>query len=72
MSKRISEVLDRAHKGGFKVQSNFARHYAREVAACCSLGMISTKLVSNTFGDTFYITKIGLESLNECFQHDRV
>ena len=69
MSKRIAEVLDRAHKGGFKVQSNFARYNAREVAACASLGMITTKIIANTFGDTFYITRQGLEAYNECYQH---
>ena len=70
MNKQIHDVLNRSHKGGFKVQSNFARYNAKAVAACASLGLITTKLMVNTFGDTFYITTKGLESLNECYQRN--
>ena len=67
--KHISTVLIKAYHGGFRVQSNFARSHATEVAACASLGFITTKTKSSTFGTTWYITKQGLEAHNECYQH---
>lgn len=66
--KPIDTVLIKAYHGGFKVQSNFARKYATEVAACASVGLITTKVKSTTFGTTWYITKQGLESYHECYQ----
>lgn len=67
--KPIDTVLIKAYHGGFRVQSNFARSHATEVAACASLGFITTKITSTTFGTTWYITKQGLEAHNECYQH---
>lgn len=66
--KPIDTVLIKAYHGGFKVQSNFARKYATEVAACASVGFITTKIKSSTFSTTWYITKQGLESYHECYQ----
>lgn len=65
---KIGLVLEKAHKGGFKTKSNFARELANEVAVAASIGLITTRTKGNQYGTTWYITKQGLESLNECYQ----
>lgn len=61
-------ILGKAHKGGFKTKSNFARKYANEVAIAASIGLITTRLNGVNFGTTWYITKQGLETFYECYQ----
>ena len=68
MNDPITKVLERAWRGGFKTKSNFARNEADAVAACASLGLISTKIQGAKFGTTWFITKQGLGAYNECFQ----
>jgi hypothetical protein len=68
----LGDVLWRAWRSGFSTKSDFARHMANEVAVAACLGLITTKISGKTFGNTWYITKKGLEYHDECFQHDRV
>lgn len=63
----LEKVLNRAWKGGFSTKSDFARRYANEVAACASLGYITTYTRRNTYGNIWLITSIGLEVLHECY-----
>ena len=64
---KIGLVLEKAHKGGFKTKSNFAREVANEVAVAASIGLLTTKIKGNQYGTTWYITSQGLESFNECY-----
>lgn len=64
----IREVLYKAWRGGFSTKSSFARYKANEIAACASMGFISTKVKSNLYGTNWHITKLGLEVYNECYQ----
>jgi hypothetical protein len=63
----IQKVLQRAWRGGFSTKSDFARRYANEVAACASLGYITTKVKRLTYGNQWFITNLGLEVLDECY-----
>ena len=66
----LSNVLWKAWREGFSTKSDFARKMANEVAVAASLGLISTKISGNKFGTKWHITKQGLETYNECYQHD--
>lgn len=68
MNDRVTSVLQRAWRGGFKTKSNFARECADAVAICASLGLISTKIQGTKFGTTWFITKTGMEYYDECYQ----
>lgn len=63
--KSLQKVLDKAWAGGFKTKSNFAREHADSVAACASLGYITTHIRGFQYGNTWRITKEGLEALRE-------
>ena len=64
----LSDVLLKAWRGGFSTKSRFAREYTNETAAAASLGFISTKIDSTSFGNKWFITKKGLEVFDECYK----
>jgi hypothetical protein len=61
MYNAVTVVLRRAWLQGFRTKSNFARHYADEVAIAASLGLISTKIGKDKFDKTWHITRKGLD-----------
>lgn len=61
----LADVLLYAFITPFKVQSDFARQYAQEVACLASLGFISTQEGPQEFGRKWRITGIGLDKLRK-------
>lgn len=59
----IALVVIEAHRRGFTVQSDFARHNAHYVAMCASMGLISTRLFGNVYGRQWLPTVEGLTLL---------
>ena len=62
---KLAAVLGSAYYSPFKIQSDFARAYAQEVACLACLGMISTQEGPRQFGRKWRITGIGLEKLRK-------
>jgi hypothetical protein len=58
-------VLHEAYLHPFKLQSDFARGYAQEVAALASMGYITTYEQPRQFGNKWRITGIGLDKLRK-------
>lgn len=56
-------VLLEAFLAPFKIQSDFAREFAQEVACLACLGYISTQEGPQQFGRKWRITGVGLEKL---------
>ena len=56
-------VLLHSYLSPFKVQSDFARQYAQEVACLASLGFISTLEGPQQYGRKWRVTGIGLDKL---------
>lgn len=61
----LAEVLRIAFISPFKLQSDFARMYAQEVACLACLGYISTQEGPQQFGRKWRVTGIGLEKLRK-------
>jgi hypothetical protein len=66
--KQLTEVLREAWKHGIATKGDYARANADLIAIAASCGFITTKVRANEFGRRWLITKLGLESLNECYQ----
>lgn len=65
----LQDVLKKAWQGGgISTKGDFARAHADVIAIAASCGFITTRVRSNEFGRKWLITKLGLESLNECYQ----
>lgn len=60
----LTNVLERAWKGGFKTKSDFARLAANAVGVAASDGFITTKQAAGLYGSTWFITAAGLQRLN--------
>lgn len=60
----LEAILEKAWKGGFTVQSNYARAHCQTVAALASMGYITTQEGPGEWGRTWRITKSGLEILH--------
>lgn len=58
-------VLHTAYLHPFKLQSDFARDNAQEVAALASMGFISTYEAPKQFGNKWRVTGIGLDKLRQ-------
>jgi hypothetical protein len=65
MTTNIDTVLRKAWLQGFRTKSDFARHYANEVAIAASLGLISTKIGKERFDKSWHVTRRGLSFLQE-------
>lgn len=61
----LVDVLLAAFISPFKIQSDFARLYAQEVAALACQGFISTQEGPQQFGRKWRITGIGLDRLRK-------
>lgn len=61
----LADVLLAAFISPFKLQSDFAREFAQEVACLACLGLISTQEGPQQFGRKWRITGIGLEKLRK-------
>lgn len=59
----LKEVLIEAYLSPFKLQSDFAREFAQEVACLASQGFISTLEGPGMYGRKWRITGIGLDML---------
>jgi len=64
-NQRLKEVLKQAYLFPFKLQSDYARDNAMEVAALASAGYISTHMGPGQFGNKWRVTGIGLEKLQK-------
>lgn len=62
---KLADVLLAAYFYPFKLQSDYARAHAQEVACLACLGMISTQEGPAQFGRKWRITGIGLEKLRK-------
>lgn len=63
--ENVNEILLKAYRDGFKVQSDFARSHSQEVAMLASLGYLSTREGYQQFGRTWRITELGLRTLEK-------
>lgn len=64
-------MLTEAYRGGFTVQSGFARSHAEKVACAASLQLITTQADrKEVFGRDWRITSKGLRWLNEMKEMD--
>lgn len=59
----LGVVLLEAFISPYKIQSDFAREYAQEVACLACLGYLTTQEGPQQFGRKWRITGIGLEKL---------
>ncbi len=64
----LQDVLKKAWQDGISTKGDYARAHADQIAIAASCGFITTRVRSNEFGRKWLITKLGLESLNECYQ----
>lgn len=62
---KLKEVLHKTFMFPFKLQSDFARDNAQEVAALASMGYISTYEGPMQFGNKWRVTGIGLDKLRK-------
>ncbi|QBE66849.1 hypothetical protein [Pseudoduganella lutea] len=62
---KLKEVLHRTYLAPYKLQSDYARDNAQEVAALASMGYITTYELPRQFGNKWRITGIGLEKLRK-------
>lgn len=62
-SLNLPDVLRRSWTEPFTTRSDFARTHADSVAACASLGYITTRLSVAHFGRCWVITPAGLSHL---------
>ena len=62
-NKKLGAVLLMAYLEPFKLQADFARENAQEVACLASMGYISTAEEPGKFGRKWRITGLGLEQL---------
>lgn len=65
MNSSMNAVLYTAYLHSFKIQSDYSREFAQEVAALASLGYISTVEAPGVFGRSWRCTGIGLEVLRK-------
>ncbi|QDB71008.1 hypothetical protein bb8_p33 [Bordetella phage vB_BbrP_BB8] len=61
----LAEVLLAAFLSPFKLQSDFAREYAQEVAALACMGFISTQEGPQEYGRKWRITGLGIDKLRD-------
>lgn len=62
---KLKEVLHRAFMFPFKLQSDYARDNAVEVAALASMGYITTYELPQQFGNKWRISGLGIEKLRK-------
>jgi hypothetical protein len=65
VDQEVTEVLERAWRGGFTVQSQFFRDNPVIVALCASEGYITTLISQDAFGKTWRLTPEGTQKLYE-------
>lgn len=63
--KAINHLLHRVYRQGISLQSDTAREFDQEVAALCSMGLITTKTAPLQFGRVWRITEEGLALLRD-------
>lgn len=61
----VNDILLKAYRDGFKVQSDFARQHSQAVAMLASLGYLSTREGYQQYGRTWRITELGLRTLEK-------
>lgn len=64
-NRKLKEVLKRAYLFPFKLQSDYARENALEIAALASSGYISSVTGPGQFGNKWRVTGIAIEKLRE-------
>lgn len=62
---KLKETLHRVFMFPCKLQSDFARDNAQEIAALASMGYISTYELPQQFGNKWRVTGIGLDKLKK-------
>lgn len=65
MKSQLNAVLYMAYLHTFKIQSDYSREFAQEVAALASLGYISTVEAPGIFGRSWRCTGLGLDVLRQ-------
>lgn len=65
MKSSMTTVLQTAYHHAFKIQSDFAREFAQEVAALCSMGLITTLESPGQYGRRWRVTAMGIDALKK-------
>lgn len=68
--RRLTDVVARAWRGGFFVDSLFARRNAAYISAASSLGYISTLIEPGMCGRQWWVTGAGLQYLDSQKEND--
>jgi len=63
--REVYGIVYSAWSGGFTVASDTARSQAAYVAVAATLGMITTREPDGSFGRTWYVTKVGVEFMDD-------
>lgn len=61
--QRLNKVMHHAYLKPFKVQSDFARSYAQEIAMLSFLGFLTTKEAKGGYGRSWRLTDTGYKTL---------
>ena len=65
MDSGLISVLAEAYRKGFSVSSNFARTNAAEIGMAASMGLLTTRVISNVYSREWRPTILGLSLMNE-------
>lgn len=65
---KLFDVAMKALENPFKVKSRFARDYAMYVAIACTLGVITNRLSDEEWLDSWMITDLGMDFIEECIR----
>ena len=60
MHSSLMATLRAAYLGAFKIQSDYARENAQQVAALASMGLISTVETPGSYGRKWRVTGLGV------------
>lgn len=68
LGPKLTEVLQLAYDKGFTTSSVVAREHAAHIAMAASMGLISTQINEDTYGNRWRITVSGLKYLSKGWQ----
>lgn len=67
-TRELYNIVYVAHVGGFTVSSDLARAEAGWVAMAATLGFITTREPDGSYGRTWFVTKAGLDYLDNYWE----
>jgi hypothetical protein len=63
--KALLAVLNRIYRAPIALKGDYSRKFTREIAMAASLGLVTTRVIGNTFGNHWRVTGKGLRLINE-------